>query len=64
MDLAVFDVSGLDPALVQPGEFIDLLDEDYGVDCAAADAGTIGYEVLSTLGRRYHRIYPAATSQC
>jgi alanine racemase len=31
--------------------------EHYGVDDAAADAGTIGYEVLTSLGARYHRIY-------
>jgi alanine racemase len=60
MDLAVFDVSGVDPALARPGDFIELLDEDYGVDAAAADAGTIGYEMLTALGRRYHRIYHGA----
>lgn len=64
MDLAVFDVSGLDPALAQPGGFIELLDEGYGVDGAAADAGTIGYEILTALGRRYHRVYCGATGPC
>ena len=57
MDLVVFDVSGVDPSVARPGGFIQLLDEDYGVDAAAADAGTIGYEILTALGRRYHRIY-------
>jgi alanine racemase len=33
------------------------LGEDYRVDDAAADAGTIGYEILTALGSRYHRIY-------
>jgi alanine racemase len=64
MDLAVFEVSGLDPALVQPGEFIDLLDEDYGLDSVARDAGTIGYEMLTALGPRYHRIYRGSSGQC
>jgi alanine racemase len=27
------------------------------VDDFAAAAGTIGYEVLTSLGKRYHRIY-------
>ena len=36
---------------------IELLGADYGVDDAAADAGTIGYEILCALGTRYHRIY-------
>jgi alanine racemase len=64
MDLAIFDVSALDPPLVQPGDFIDLLDESYGVDSAAGAAGTIGYEMLTALGRRYHRIYCTSTAQC
>jgi alanine racemase len=34
-----------------------LLGPGYGVDQAAADAGTIGYEILTALGARYHRIY-------
>jgi alanine racemase len=68
MDLMVFDVSDVDPASVRPGGFIELLHEDYGVDDAAADAGTIGYEILTALGRRYYRVYRGAPlsmlSQC
>jgi alanine racemase len=62
MDLAVFDVTSVDPAVARPGGFIELLGEDYGVDAAAADGGTIGYEILTALGRRYHRIYRGAAS--
>jgi alanine racemase len=61
MDLAVFDVSAVDPALARPGAFIELLGDDYGVDAAAADGGTIGYEILTALGRRYHRVYRGAS---
>ena len=57
MDLVTFDVSAIDPALARPGAMIELLDADYGVDEAAADAGTIGYEILTALGPRYHRVY-------
>jgi alanine racemase len=60
MDLAVFDVSAVDPSLARPGSFIELLGDECGVDAAAADAGTIGYEILTALGRRYHRIYHGA----
>ncbi len=62
MDLTVFDVSAVDPSIARPGGFIELLGEDYGVDAAAADAGTIGYEILTALGRRYHRIYRGAAN--
>jgi alanine racemase len=64
MDLIVLDVTDADPALARPGGFIDLLDEDYGVDAAAADAGTIGYEILTGLGRRCHRVYCGAATRC
>ncbi len=60
MDLAVFDVSAVEPAQARPGGFIELLGKGYGVDAAAADAGTIGYEILTALGRRYHRTYRGA----
>jgi alanine racemase len=57
MDLMTFDVSAVDPAAAHPGATIELLGPQYGVDAAAADAGTIGYEILAALGSRYHRIY-------
>jgi alanine racemase len=60
MDLVTFDVSAIDPALVRPGDSVELLGAIYGVDEAAADAGTIGYEILTSLGSRYHRVYRPA----
>jgi alanine racemase len=57
MDLVTFDVSAVSPALAHPGAMIELLGADHGIDDAAADAGTIGYEILCALGSRYHRIY-------
>ncbi len=57
MDLLTFDVSAVDPALTCPGMTVELLGPRYGVDDAAADAGTIGYEILTALGSRYHRVY-------
>jgi alanine racemase len=64
MDLVVFEVSAVDPSLARPGGFIELLDDDYGVDAAAADAGTIGYEVLTGLGRRCRRLYRGVPDRC
>ncbi len=64
MDLATFDVSGVPSAELYPGNLIELIGPHYGVDDVAADAGTIGYEILTALGARYHRVYrePAAES--
>ena len=52
MDLMTLDVTGIDPAAARPGALVDLLDDHYGVDDAAAAAGTIGYEILTAIGRR------------
>src|SRR5260370_42326928 len=60
MDLITLDVSGLDPLLTMPGVWAELIGPARGVDAVAEDAGTIGYEILTALGRRYHRIYAGA----
>lgn len=57
MDLATFDVSAAPASEVHPGNMIELIGEHYGVDDLAADAGTIGYEILTALGARHHRVY-------
>ncbi len=40
-----------------PGGFVDLISDRHPVDALAEEAGTIGYEILTALGRRHHRIY-------
>jgi alanine racemase len=57
MDLVTFDVTRLAEVDAQPGKMIDLIGPAYPVDAVAADAGTIGYEVLTALGGRYCRRY-------
>jgi alanine racemase len=57
MDLLTLDVTGHDPATLMPGSYVDLIDERYGVDDAALAAQTIGYEILTALGNRFHRVY-------
>src|SRR5262249_11818682 len=64
MDLVVVDLTAPEPSLAQPGGFVELLDDNYGVDAAAADAGTIGYEFLIALSRRSYRIYRGLPNQC
>ena len=59
MDLIAIDVTGV-PAELKRGDLVTLLGEGIGVDELAARAGTIGYEVLTSLGRRYLRIYRSA----
>ncbi len=57
MDLLSVDVSGVPAAAAQPGQFVELIGARFGADDLADVAGTIGYEVLTRLGRRHHRIY-------
>jgi alanine racemase len=57
MDLLALDVTELPAGAVRRGDFATLLGDGMSVDDLAAAMGTIGYEVLTNLGRRYHRIY-------
>jgi alanine racemase len=57
MDLITLDVSHVPRRLVHPGAAADLIGSHYTVDDMARDAGTIGYEILTRLGGRYHRSY-------
>lgn len=57
MDLITFDVSAVAPEDVQPGQTITLIGAEHPVDEVAREAGTIGYEILTRLGRRYRRRY-------
>ena len=57
MDTITLDASALPEGALQPGALVDLIDARRGVDGVAARAGTIGYEVLTSLGRRYERHY-------
>ena len=57
MDLAVIDVTGLPEGATQVGAPVDLLGPQQTADELGERAGTIGYEVLTSLGRRYRRTY-------
>lgn len=57
MDLATIDVTSLPETAVERGAMATFLGEGIGVDDLAARAGTIGYEVLTSLGGRYLRRY-------
>jgi alanine racemase len=60
MDLTAVDVSDLPDGKARRGDFATLIGEGLSVDDLAAGMGTIGYEVLANLGRRYHRVYMGA----
>ncbi|PYF12845.1 alanine racemase [Rhodobacter viridis] len=53
MDLITVDVTDL----AEPPRSLDILGPHQGVDALADVAGTIGYEILTSLGHRYQRVY-------
>jgi alanine racemase len=55
MDLMAFDVTGVPEELARRGNDATLIGSGITVDDVAAWSGTIGYEVLTGLGRRYRR---------
>lgn len=57
MDLITLDVSDVPEDLCRPGMLADMIGPNNPVDDVAERAGTIGYEILTSLGARYHRVY-------
>jgi alanine racemase len=58
MDLTTFDVTEA-PGVV-PGAWLEIIGPAQTPDDLAVAAGTNGYEMLTSLGRRFHRIYRSA----
>jgi len=53
MDLLTVDITDLD----DDPETLSILGPYQGIDALADAAGTIGYEILTSLGARYDRVY-------
>jgi alanine racemase len=72
MDLMAVDVTELERNAARRGHMVTLIGEGITVDELAHHFGTIGYDVLTSLGRRFARVYkggeakvetPAAASE-
>lgn len=57
MDSIILDITALPPGRLRDGDLVELLGPSQSVDDAAGHAGTIGYEILTSLGPRFHRDY-------
>jgi alanine racemase len=57
MDLMAIDVTAVPPHDIRRGGMVTLIGEGITVDELAHHFGTIGYEVLTSLGHRYARVY-------
>jgi len=57
MDLTGFDVTDIPDQILEDTVWIELFGNQIPVDDAARNCGTIGYELLTSLGHRYQREY-------
>ena len=57
MDLMALDITDLPDYAAKRGDYVTLIGPDIGVDELAGTMGTLGYEVLTSLGRRFHRMW-------
>ena len=57
MDLIAIDITAIPPGTTRRGALVSLLNNEITVDELAHHFGTIGYEVLTSLGKRYVRAY-------
>ena len=57
MDLTAFDASELPEHQVRRGDFATLIGDGITLDDLAGWSNTIGYEVLTAVGRRYRRVW-------
>jgi alanine racemase len=57
MDSISLDASALPAGTLKRASHVEILNRHLTVDDLATAAGTIGYEVLTSLGQRYERIY-------
>lgn len=57
MDSIIVDASALPAGALKSGDLLELIGPHQSVEDVAAYAGTIGYEILTGLGRRFHRRY-------
>ena len=62
MDLITFDITAIPAGALAQGDEIEMIGENQTVDDLADEAATIGYEILTSLGRRYARRYTGSTS--
>lgn len=60
MDLITLDVSAVPADRCAVGTDVTLLGDGIDIDDLADAAGTISYEILTHLGKRYHRVYKGA----
>lgn len=57
MDSIILDISDLPEGRLRPGDMVEMIGPSQTLDEVAGFSGTIAYEVLTSLGHRFHRRY-------
>lgn len=57
MDMVIFDITDVPDGDIRVGDYIELFGPNVPLDEAARAGGTIGYELLTSLGLRHERRY-------
>ena len=57
MDLVTIDISNIKGEQPKQGDSVEILGKNQSIDDLAQSAGTIGYEILTSLSHRYKRAY-------
>lgn len=57
MDSLCIDITNLPESAIKVGDNIEMIGDHCPIDQIALQANTVGYEILTALGNRYHRVY-------
>lgn len=57
MDVTVVDATALPDGALAEGDLVEIIGPHRPIEALAQEAGTIAYEILTQLGRRFERIY-------
>lgn len=60
MDSIILDISALPAGRLKPGDYVQMIGPSQTLDEVAGLTETIGYEILTSLGHRFHRNYVGA----
>jgi alanine racemase len=57
MDCLTVDATDVPADRIGPGDYVEIIGPHQTVEGMAGDAGTINYEILTSLGSRYRRVH-------
>ncbi len=62
MDLMGIDITDLPPDALKPGDLVEVVGPNRPIETVAAEGQSFPYELLTRIGKRYHRLYTTSDS--